>query len=179
MGHTSEVPERVDPVLAGSELDTILGFLQYQRVTLLRKVEGLTPQQWRARSTVSELTLAGLVKHLTFVEESWIVEDFLAETLPEPWTSVDWAADPDWELHSALRDDPARLVQRYQQAWHTVAQVVATASADDLSARELTMNGVPVRVSLRWILLHLVEETARHVGHADIIREAIDGSTGE
>lgn len=179
MAHTAEVPDRVDPVLAGSELDTIMGFLQYQRTTLLRKVEGLTLDQWRAAPTVSRLTLAGLVKHLAFVEESWIVEDFLALPLSQPWASVDWEADRDWEFHSAVDDDPGWLVRRYQQAWQTVDDAVAEASPDDLSARELSMGGVPARVSLRWILLHLVEETARHVGHADLIREAVDGSTGE
>ncbi len=179
MSHEFEVPERIDPDLNASEMDTLMGFLRYQRATVLRKVEGLTVTQWRARPTVSALSLAGIVKHLAFVEESWILEDFLAQPLPEPWACVDWEADRDWELHSALRDDPRWLVQRYQQTWRTVEEVIEAASPGDLSAHELTVGGIRRRVSLRWILLHLIEETARHNGHADIIREAIDGSTGE
>ncbi len=174
-----ESSERRDPPAAGTELATIMGFLQYERDTLLRKVDGLSVEQLRSAPTVSTLTLAGLLKHLALVEESWLIEDFLGQPLPEPWASVDWEIDPDWEHTSALVDDPEWLVARYRQAWETVDRSMAATPLDHLAVRSTRINGSAEAVSLRWILLHLIEETARHNGHADLIREALDGVTGE
>jgi uncharacterized damage-inducible protein DinB len=172
--------EREDPPAAGTEIETLTGFLQYLRDTVVMKASGLTADQVRATPTVSELSLAGLLKHLALVEESWIIETFRGEPPHEPWASVDWAADRDWDFHSAKADDPAWLVDRYRQAWSAVDAVVRGSRLDDLSVVEPTgADGVRERVSLRWILVHLIEETARHAGHADLIREALDGSTGE
>lgn len=171
--------QRRDPPPRAGEMETLLGFLQYQRDTLLGKIDGLTVAQFRAAPLPSSLSLAAILKHLALVEESWLVEDFLGQPLGEPWASVDWDADRDWEMHSAADDDPQWLVSRYREAWGVVGRIVAGASPSDESARTARIDGVAHRVSLRWILLHLIEETARHNGHADLIREALDGSTGE
>jgi hypothetical protein len=95
----------------------------------------------------------------------------------EPWASADWDTDPDWEFHAATSLKPDQLRHRYQQACERSRQVLAdAASLDQLSVQSLS-NGQ--RFSLRWALLHLIEETARHAGHADLLREAIDGHVGE
>lgn len=95
----------------------------------------------------------------------------------EPWATADWDANRDWEFHTATSLQPGQLRHRYQQACERSRKVLAdAASLDQLSARPLS-NGQ--RFSLRWVVVHLIEETARHAGHADILREAIDGHVGE
>ncbi len=99
--------------------------------------------------------------------------------LPErvPWRSVDWDADPDWEFRTSAGMEPDQLRQRYRDACSRTRKAVSQASGpDQLSAIALS-NGH--QFSLRWVLLHLIEETARHAGHADFLREAIDGRVGE
>ncbi|MGF1646879.1 MAG: DinB family protein [Kineosporiaceae bacterium] len=171
--------ERIDPPAAAGEKDTLLAFLQFHRDTLLGKVDGLSAERLRTRSTVSSLTLAGLLKHLALVEESWLVERFLGLDIPQPWAEVDFDTDPEWEFRTALGDDPEWLIARYRRAWERVDGIVADADLAALSAEEVRIDDRRERVSLRWILVHLIEETARHNGHADLLREAIDGATGE
>jgi uncharacterized damage-inducible protein DinB len=168
---------RIDPPLAGSERETLLGFLEYHRDTLLMKVDGLSKQQLGRQLAPSTMTLAGLVKHLALVEDGWFHERLAGNEVPEPWTKVDWSSDPDWEWHSAVDDEPAKLLE----IWHasvarSKAAVSAAESLDQLS-EQTGREGRPF--SLRWIICHMIEEYARHNGHADLLREAIDGSTGE
>jgi uncharacterized damage-inducible protein DinB len=173
-------PERLDPRPEWGERDTLLGYLRWQRLTLLHKCQGLTAGQLRTAAVpTSSLTLAGLLKHLALVEESWLVERFRGRPLPEPWAAVDWDADPDWEFRTALHDDPEWLVARYREAWDRVDGIVASSDLDARSVAEVRVDDRREPVSLRWILVHLVEETARHNGHADLLREAIDGTVGE
>lgn len=95
----------------------------------------------------------------------------------EPWVGVDWDADPDWEFHTAWDLEPDELKRRYRQAYDRSRNVVATATGlDQLSVRPLRDGR---HFSLRWMLLHLIEETARRAGHADFLREAIDGTVGD
>jgi uncharacterized damage-inducible protein DinB len=129
------------------------------------------------RLAPSELTLAGLVKHLALVEDDWFQRVFLGVELPEPWASAPWDEDRDWEFHTAVEDDPSELLALYEQACERSRAAVRSAEGmDDLSV-EKSRDGV--RFSLRWIMLHMIEETARHNGHADLLRENIDGKTGE
>ena len=169
---------RQDPPLQADERATLSAFLDYHRATLLAKIEGLGREHLAVAAVpTSALTLAGLVKHLAVVEDSWFQEEFLGLEL-EPWASAPWHDDPDWDFHSAVDDEPADLVALYRAAIERSRAVVAAASSlDALSVRESRREGTPF--SLRWILLHMIEETARHNGHADLLREAIDGSTGE
>ena len=154
-----------------------IGFLTYQRETLLLKTEGLPREQLARRLPPSSLTLAGLLHHLEFVEERWAVQRFAGRPVPEPWAGVDWDATPDWEMDVAPDLDPAELRERYRLACRRTDEVVAAAGdLDALSAEPLRDGG---HFSLRWMLLHLLEETARHNGHADLLRESIDGVTGE
>jgi len=95
-----------------------------------------------------------------------------------PWGSVDWDADPDWEFRTAASTDPDELRVRYRDACERSRSVVReTGDLDRLSAGVGRENGE--RWNLRWVLLHMIEETARHAGHADLLREAIDGKVGE
>lgn len=170
---------RVDPPLLADELTSLTAFLDYQRATVLLKVDALDQDQLnRPAVPTTTLTLGGLVKHLALVEDSWLQETFLGRSLPEPWASAPFDVDPDWEFHSAAEDDPGELVGLYRTAVNrSRAAVNAAGSLDQLSAQPSRAEGQPF--SLRWILLHLLEETARHAGHADLLREAIDGRAGE
>jgi hypothetical protein len=148
---------RTDPAGTLPEKPMLMAYLDYHRQTLARKLDGLSGEQAIARSTVSGLTLLGIVRHLTEVERGWINEDFAGQDLP-PLYSRPGAPDADFdELDGAGLDA-------------------------DLADHELgttVQHGRMGDISLRWILLHLIEEYARHNGHADIIREAIDGAVGE
>ena len=168
--------ERTDPQPATDEKATLLQFLDYQRATLLMKAEGLSRAQLAQPLAPSSLTLAGLLKHLALVEDDWIQSKFSGLPEPEPWASAPWDQDRDWEFHTAVEDDPEELRKLYRDACERTRQTVAGADLDDLSAKT-SRDGH--RWNLRWILTHLVEETARHNGHADLLREAIDGSVGE
>ena len=170
---------RVDPPLQADERTTLEAFLDFQRATVLLKADGLAKEQLgRPAVPTSALTLAGIVKHLAYVEDSWVQKTFLGRDLPEPWAGAPFDEDPDWELASAPGDEPADLVAVYRAAAARSRAVVAAAtSLDQLSVESDQREGVPF--SLRWILQHLIEETARHAGHADLLREALDGTTGE
>ncbi len=167
---------RHDPDPHADERTTIDQFLDYQRATLQLKTDGLNREQLNKRLPTSALTLGGLLKHLALVEDDWIVVRFLGLPEPEPWASAPWDEDRDWEFHSAERDDPEGLRALYDAACDRSRQAVAAAGLDDLSVRT-DRDGR--HWSLRWILTHLTEETARHNGHADLLREAVDGVVGE
>jgi Protein of unknown function (DUF664) len=169
---------RSEPALQGSEADLMRGFLDYQRATFVHKIAGLDRVQFGQRIATSQLTLAGLTKHLALVEDSWFQDRFLGLDAPEPWASAPFDDDPDWEFHSALDDEPDYLVGLYEAACDRSRRAVDGAPRlDQLSAQADRKTGE--RLNLRWIMLHLIEETARHNGHADLLREAIDGAVGE
>jgi uncharacterized damage-inducible protein DinB len=168
---------RKDPDPSAAERDALGQFLDYQRETILLKTEGLTQDQLARKIPTSALTLAGILYHLALNEESWLEVRFLG--LPErgDWADVNWEADPDWEFHTATSMSPEELRQRYRDACERSRQAAAQAkSLDQLSANKDSNDW---RFTLRWVLLHMIEETARHAGHADLLREAIDGSVGE
>ena len=102
--------ERTDPDTLGTEPALLSQFLDYHRATLVMKASGLDRAQFDQATAASDLTLGALVKHLALVEDSWFCNVMLGEPLPEPWASVDWDADPDWDLHSAVDDEPQDLL---------------------------------------------------------------------
>ena len=168
---------RIDPDPAGAEFGMLAQYLDYQRETLLSKTDGLTREQLALKNPPSELTLAGLLYHLALVEEDWMEVRFAGLPDREPWASVDWDADRNWEFSAAASLEPVQLQIRYREACDRSRQVVANSTGlGQLSATAMRDGR---HFSLRWVLLHLIEETARHVGHADFLREAIDGAVGE
>ena len=169
--------ERKDPDNTGDELTLLDQFLDFQRATMLLKVEGLTKAQLAQRIEPSTMTLAGLVKHLALVEDSWFQERLRGLDAAEPWASVDWDATPDWEFDTAVDDEPADLTAMYEAACARSREAVG--AVGDLETVMVRPNRAGEHYSLRWILIHMIEETARHAGHADLIRETIDGVTGE
>ena len=107
---------RIDPDPAGSERDVILQYLDYQRETMLSKTDGLSREQLAQKHPPSELTLAGLLYHLSLVEEDWMEVRFAGLPDREPWASVDWESDPDWEFRTAAHLEPQQLHSRYREA---------------------------------------------------------------
>lgn len=164
------------PQRVAGEQEMLPEFLDYYRQVLLRKAAGLSAGDLSRALPPSPMTLGGLLKHMAVVEDNWFVRRFEGGEYSEPWASAPWAEEADWEFTSAAADSPEYLVELYQASIERSRGIVAGAeSLDQLSVR--TRDGQPW--SLRWILVHLIEEYARHCGHADLIRESIDGSTGD
>ncbi len=168
---------RLEPDPTASEAESLAQYLDYQRATVLAKTEGLGSSQLAYQHAPSSLTLAGLLQHLAHMEETWMEYRFLGLPQREPWAGAGWDADPDREFRTAVTFGPEALRQRYRDACERSRDVVAAASSLDQQSVRALSDGR--HFSLRWVLLHLIEETARHAGHADLIREAIDGSVGE
>lgn len=167
---------RIHPPAAADEPTTLIAFLDHFRTTLRRQTDGLDAEQFATRLPPSTLTLGALLKHLAHVERYWATYVFAGEEMTEPWASADWDADPDWEMTSAADDSPEELRRLYDAevaaAEAVYGRAVAEVGLGALAARQ--RHGRPP--SLRWILVHLVGEYARHCGHADLIRESIDGA---
>jgi uncharacterized damage-inducible protein DinB len=172
--------ERIDPDLAAEELTMLTQFLDYHRATLAAKAAGLDAAGLATTIGPSSLTLGGLVKHASLNEDHWFGVILLDRPQAEPWASAPWADDPDWEFHTAADDDPADLLAEYEATVaRSRANVAEAAAAGGLDGRSARASRSGEKFSLRWILLHMIEETARHNGHADLLRENVDGETGE
>jgi len=152
-----------------------MGFLDWQRATLLMKVDGVSDEDLRRPMVPSGTTLLGMVKHLAYVERSWFQSVFAARVVDFPWTDD----DPDADFRIEPDESTAGIVDLYETECQKSREIVADASLDDIARGEAGVNDPRRRFSLRWILVHMIEETARHNGHADILREMIDGTTGE
>ena len=173
--------DRVDPPLQADEATTLRGFLDFQRDTFRWKCAGLTQEQLAQPLPPSDMTLGGMMKHLAVVDQSWLEDDFAGRGLMPPFDTVDWDADRDWEWHTARDDTPEQLFALFDEAVRRADAVIDGAVAGPglggASVRKDRRDDTPF--SLRWILVHLIEEYARHNGHADLIRQSIDGETGE
>ena len=168
-----------EPPLAGSEVEHLLGSLDRLRATFRWKAGGLDDEGLRARLGPSALTLGRLLKHLASVEDLTFTWK-LAGTAPgEPWQSVDWDADPDWVWTSADDDPAEELYALWDGAVERSRTRVRDALADGGLDREVAVDDDGVHASLRRLLCDLVEEYGRHTGHADLLREAVDGLVGE
>ena len=161
--YDTDVPDQKPPRFEGDEREALHALLQYQRTSLVRKVSGISEQAARQEYVGSGTSLLWLVKHMARAEAIWILRRFAGTD----------AGVPDDTLQPS--DTLASAVATYEQMWRTVDGVVAGAVSLDESCRDV---GDEAPVNLRWVLMHLLEETARHAGHADILRELIDGQTG-
>ena len=172
---------RPEPPLAGDETATLQGFLDYQRATLAWKCGGLDAAGLRATVGASSMTLGGLLKHLAYVEDLWCSRRLHGRDPAPRWDTVDWKADPDWDWHSAADDTPEQLFALWEDAVARSRSLVAEALGEGGLERPAAWidDWYGIAPSLRWILVHMIEEYARHNGHADLLRESADGSTGE
>ena len=168
---------RVDPLGTAAEADLLAQYLEFLRETVIMKTEGLDQAQMSLTHPPSKLSLGGILNHLTLVEDFWSEVRFQGLPEREPWASVDWTADPDWEFRTASELTPDVLRDRYRRAGDRTRE--AARRADSLDQLSVTPLAAGERFTLRWMLLHLIEETARHAGHADLIRVSIDGTVGE
>ena len=165
-----------EPKRHGDERTMLREMLELQRATFLNKLDGLDSIQLARALPPSTLTIGGLAKHLALVEDHWFQHSFAGEALVEPWASAPFDEDPDWEFHTAHHDTPAQL-----RSWYLDAITRSNAAYDAASTLDqMNAPGNEIRqpFDLRWVTLHMIEETARHSGHADLIREAIDGTVG-
>jgi uncharacterized damage-inducible protein DinB len=166
---------RPRPPLVGDERTMADGWLDFHRATLLWKCAGLTDAQLRQRAVpTSTLSLHGLVRHLTDVERGWF-RSFLGEYVEPLYAGDD---DPDGDFDNVDTADVAVDLARYRTEVDALRAALASHSLDETVLDSHEIEG-DTTYSLRWIYGHMVEEYVRHNGHADLIREAIDGATGE
>jgi uncharacterized damage-inducible protein DinB len=164
--------DRIDPPLLGGERETLRAYLDYHRATLAMKCRGLSDDELRQRSMPpSTLTLLGLVRHLAEVERTWFRRVINAEVIP-----LRWSAEGDFQ---AAYDASASTRAEAFGAWQ---EEVEHARRIERAAESLDVTGYQARwgekVSLRLVMLHMIHEYARHNGHADFLREGIDGEVG-
>jgi hypothetical protein len=162
----------VDPSDDVDILTTLLGFLQRQRATFAWKTSGLGVDGLNANLGTSAMTLGGLLKHLARFEDDMSSEWLNGEPQRAPWNAVDWNTDPAWDWRTAAEDAPAALYSRWQDAVNRSQALFAQALERGQVSRP---HEAP---SLAYILINLIEEYARHNGHADLIRESVDGVVG-
>jgi uncharacterized damage-inducible protein DinB len=165
--------QRTDPPPEADERATLLGFLDFQRDTLAWKCSGLDHDQLRTRAVPpSTLSLLGLVRHMSDVERSWFRRTLAGEHAPARFWSTD---DPDGDfdhVDTAEVDDAFAL---WRAECDRAREIVAATPSLDVTGTHHSGD----KFSLRWILVHMIEEYARHNGHADFLRERLDGATGE
>lgn len=168
------------PPVAGNEADTALGTLERLRGYLAWKCGNLDAAGMRATLGPSTITLGGLVKHLAGVEDEYFSVRLHGRPPHPPWDTVDWDADQDWEWHSAAQDSPEELMSLWQDTVARSRALVAEAIADGGLDRPAAFTWPDGQTpSLRRLVMDMIEEYARHVGHADLIRESVDGLVGE
>ncbi len=168
--------ERAEPALRAGEREMLTGWLDYHRATLAWKCEGLTDDQLRQRSVPpSGLCLLGLVRHMTENERAWFRVRLGGEDLPWLYSTDE---DPDADFNDVDTADVAEVFRTFERECHAARQAIAAApDLDVLSQGRDRRTGE--QFSLRWIITHMIEEYARHNGHADLLRERIDGATGD
>ncbi|GAB2694161.1 DinB family protein [Kitasatospora kifunensis] len=166
--------ERIDPPNAADEATMLAAWLDFHRKTLALKTSGLTDDQLKQRSvTPSTLTLLGLVRHLAEVEHYWYQVILLGG---ESTAIYGTDEDQDFDFNGVAQADAAADLATWRRQVELSEQAVAGLSLDTLAAVRRRSGE---QVTLRWIQVHLIEEYARHNGHADLLREAVDGVTGE
>ncbi|MGA4686909.1 DinB family protein [Micromonospora sp. AB353] len=164
--------ERIGPPLLSGERESLRAFLDFHRATLALKCEGLTDEQLRrAASPPSTLSLLGLVRHMAEVERTWFRRVIAAEDVP-----LVWSDSGDFQQAYDARDaDAAEAFEAWQREIEHARRIEREAESLDVTGHQARWGE---DVSLRLVMLHMLHEYARHNGHADLIREAIDGTVG-
>jgi uncharacterized damage-inducible protein DinB len=173
MPWTAPPVSRTEVPTVGDERALLDGWLEYHRTTLLQKCAGLTAEQLRTPAVgPSVLTLHGLVRHMAEVERSWFRRRVAGEDVPYLYCSED---NRDGDFDDVESADAAADLEALFAETAAVREVVARHGLEDTFVHPRTHE----TMSLRWVYLHLIEEYARHNGHADLLRERIDGETGD
>lgn len=165
------------PALANAvaERQSLEEFLDYYRAALLDRAWGLSREQLQIELPPSDLTLGRLIAHMALVERIWFQVRFDGDDMPEPWASMDWDADRDAEMTASADMTVEALLDQFNQA--TEDSRARLAKVSDLDQMSAGTNRDGEGWNMRWILIHMIEEYARHCGHADLIRQSIDGNT--
>ncbi|MBJ2120068.1 DinB family protein [Arthrobacter sp. MSA 4-2] len=169
------------PPIAGDEAAALLAFLERQRATFAWKTGGLDAAGLRATAGPSSMTLGGLLKHLARFEDDMSTEWLQGRAQLPPWNAVDWENDSDWDWRTAGGESPEQLYGRWRDAVARSRALFAEALAEGGPARRGTVASDPTieLPNLRYIFLNMIEEYARHNGHADLLRESVDGLVGQ
>jgi hypothetical protein len=178
MTHNDDYPW--EPPFAGTEVEHLVGALDRLRATFRWKADDLDSAGLQTRIGASALTLGGLLKHLAVCEDNMFTNKLKGEPLGEPWDASNWDGDDDWEINSAVHDSPEELYALYDDAVERSRARLGAALADgglDQPAHWTASDGR--HASVRRLVVDLIEEYGRHTGHADLIREAVDGRVGE
>jgi hypothetical protein len=161
---------RTRPAEDAGERETLTGMLDFLRSTVVNKVAGLTDEDaFRQTSPPSTLTPAGVVRHLTGVERFWFTIDFAGADVEWPWPED----DPHGNFRPVAGESLAQIVAEYLAECERSRRAIETAGLDDVA------RGEGMEFKLRYALVHMIEETARHCGHLDLLRESVDGAKGE
>ena len=171
-------PLAPDPELdpAGDEVALLLGFLEYYRTILIRKAEGISESQSRERIEPSDLTLLGLVRHMAEVERSWFRRRLCALDAPPLYYGDH---DPDGDFHPTEADTLDQAMAALLAEIEFARAATAGVSLDTLAPDRPSQRIPGWQPSVRWIVIHMIEEYARHCGHADLLRQRVDGSVGD
>jgi len=168
-----------EPPLAGSEAEQLVGALERLRTTFRWKADGLDAAGLRIRVGPSSLTLGGLLKHLAACEDCMFATKLRGEPIGPPWEEADWDAAIDGAFTSAAADTPDQLYACWDGAVERSRRRLRAALAEGGLDQPVHISSGGRHASLRRLLCDLVEEYGRHTGHADLIREAVDGLVGE
>jgi hypothetical protein len=169
-----------EPPIAGTELEHLVGALDRLRTTFRWKADDLDAAGLQARIGASALTLGGLLKHLAAQEDYSFTTKLNGEPIGAPWDATDWDGDNDWEFTSAVNDTPEQLYALWDGAVvrsHTRLDAALADGGLDQLIHASRSDGR--HASLRRLVCDLIEEYGRHTGHADMLREAVDGLVGE
>ncbi|SBT39268.1 DinB family protein [Micromonospora auratinigra] len=176
----SETPAPASPSAARGEADALLSVLERNRRTFAWKTSGLDQRGLGMTTAASSMTLGGLVKHVALVEADWLAVKLAGKEYGAPWNAVDFDADPDWEWRTGAVDSPEELHALWRDAVDRsrtlVAEVIEERGLDGPASFTWPDGRTP---TVRLMLLDMIEEYARHTGHADLLREAVDGRVGE
>jgi hypothetical protein len=166
--------------MARTEIDTLVDALERNRRTFAWKTEGLDRAGLAQTTAASTMTLGGLVKHLALVEADWLAVKLAGEEYGAPWGDVDFDADPEWEWRTGAEDDPAEVYALWgaavERSRAIVRAVVEERGLDGPASFTWPDGSTP---TVRAMIVDMIEEYARHTGHADLLREAVDGRVGE
>ena len=169
-----------EPPLAGTELDAVLGALERMRATFRFKVDDLDAEGLGTRIGASTLTLGGLLKHLAVNEDHKFSVKLSGAPMDSVWDDNGWDDSDDWEFESAAQDPPAQLYSLYDAAVaRSRASLAAYLGDGGLDRPAYVSDGEGNHANVRRLLLDMIEEYGRHTGHADLLREAVDGRVGE